>query len=131
MRVISIKEPYASLIMHKYKQIETRSWKTNYRGEIYIHASKSAVTNELLNDEVKRLTSSITLNHGHIICKAQLVDCIYMDDKFVENIKQHHQEYSCGRYEVGRYAWILTNIEPISPIKAKGKLNIWYYEINN
>ena len=32
MRVISIKEPYASLIKDKKKFIETRSWKTNYRG---------------------------------------------------------------------------------------------------
>lgn len=39
MKVISIQEPYASLIKEGYKKIETRSWKTNYRGEILIHAS--------------------------------------------------------------------------------------------
>ena len=39
MKVLSIKEPYATLLMKKIKHIETRSWKTNYRGEIYIHVS--------------------------------------------------------------------------------------------
>ena len=38
-RVLSIKEPFATLIKEKIKVVETRSWKTNYRGTIYIHAS--------------------------------------------------------------------------------------------
>lgn len=38
MKVLTIKEPFATLIKNKIKHIETRSWKTNYRGEIYIHA---------------------------------------------------------------------------------------------
>lgn len=39
MKVLSIKEPFATLIKDGVKRYETRSWKTNYRGEIYIHAS--------------------------------------------------------------------------------------------
>lgn len=37
-------------------------------------------------------------------------------------------EYKCGLYEVGRYAWILDDIEVITPIDAKGKLGIWNFE---
>ena len=40
-------------------------------------------------------------------------------------------EYKCGHYEVGRYAWILEDVEIIEPIKAKGKLGIWNFEKNN
>ena len=40
MRVLSIREPYATLIKNKIKYIETRSWNTHYRGEIYIHSCK-------------------------------------------------------------------------------------------
>lgn len=43
MKVLSIKEPYASLIKNNIKKIETRSWKTNYRGKLYIHASKKTL----------------------------------------------------------------------------------------
>ena len=39
MKVITIKEPYATLIKNNVKLIETRSWKTSYRGKLYIHAS--------------------------------------------------------------------------------------------
>lgn len=39
MKVLSLKEPFVTLIKEKNKFIETRSWSTNYRGTLYIHAS--------------------------------------------------------------------------------------------
>ena len=46
-----------------------------------------------------------------IICKATLVDCIYMTNQYVKDIKENnYQEYICGEYKEGRYAWILENI---------------------
>lgn len=39
MKVISIMQPWATLIVLGHKKIETRSWNTKYRGEILIHAS--------------------------------------------------------------------------------------------
>ena len=88
MKVLSIKEPFASLIMNKKKRIETRSWKTNYRGEIYIHASKSKMNKDIENrTELKELIKDMSLNQEYIICKANLVDCIYMDETFLKEIK--------------------------------------------
>ena len=42
-----------------------------------------------------------------------------MTKEYVEDMKKNnHQEYICGKYEIGRYAWILKDIEPIDkPIK--------------
>lgn len=129
MKVISIKEPFASLIKEKIKHIETRSWKTNYRGEIYIHASKTS--SKIENKELLKITKNINTNNGYIIAKATLVDCKYMDQEFINEIKQNKTEYLCGDYKEGRYAWILKDIKKIKPIKAKGKLNIWNYEIES
>ena len=71
------------------------------------------------------------MNYGKIICKCELVDCIYMDEKFINEIKQNQQEYMCGDYQIGRYAWILEKTELIkTKIEAKGKLNIWNFEIS-
>lgn len=57
-----------------------------------------------------------------------MVDCIYMTKEYVKDIKNnHYQEYICGVYEEGRYAWVLKNIMPISSLKAKGQLGIWNY----
>ena len=128
MKVISIKEPFATLIMNGLKVIETRSWKTNYRGEIYINASGKSLAKEYLNPYVLALIKDMNMNYGKIICKANLVDCIYMDEKFLNKVKDDNQEYNLGLYQLGRYAWIFENIVPIIPIEAKGKLNIWNYE---
>lgn len=125
MKVISIQEPFGTLILKKHKRVETRSWKTNYRGELYIHTSSSLFKGDL--DKAFMYVSKDELSFGYIICKCRLVDCIEMTDDFINSIKDT-KEYDLGIYEVGRYAWILDDIEPIDKIKAKGKLNIWEYK---
>ncbi len=133
MKVLSIIEPWASLIKENVKYIETRSWKTTYRGKIYIHASLKKVPKN--NDHINKLVSLLKekdFKYGHIIAEANLVDCIYMDEEFINEIKSNQTEYLCGDYQIGRYAWKLTNIKPLSqPIKASGKLGIWTYNKND
>ena len=126
MKVLSIKAPFASLIKNKIKSIETRSWRTNYRGELYIHASLSV--NKKRYNELKDLITT-PLECGYIICKCELTDCKLMTKEFIENIKRESPtEYLCGEYKEGRYAWILTKVTPIKKIKAKGALSIWNYQ---
>lgn len=126
MKVLSIKEPWASLIMNGTKKIETRSWKTKYRGEIYIHASLSKA--KITKPEVYELIKDMNFKCGYIICKCNLVECIYMTDEYVNDMKtNHYEEYICGHYEVGRYAWIVEDVRVIEPIEAKGKLGLWNY----
>lgn len=124
MKVLSIKEPFASLIKDGKKKIETRSWKTNYRGEIYIHAS---LTKTKLDERIQKLNNMIEPKPGYVLCKANLVDCVYMDEIFIKKIR-NTQEYLYGHYELGRYAWILENIVIIEPFPVKGKLGIWNLE---
>ena len=52
-----------------------------------------------------------------------------MTKDYVEEMKtNNYQEYICGIYEEGRYAWVLENITPLDKtIKAKGHLGIWDY----
>ena len=126
MKVLSIKEPWASLIMNGTKKIETRSWKTKYRGEIYIHASSSKA--KITKSEVYELIKDMNFKCGYIICKCNLVDCIYMTDEYVNDMKtNHYEEYICGHYEVGRYAGSVEDVKVIEPIEAKGKLGLWNY----
>ena len=130
MKVLSLTEPCATLIKEKKKFIETRSWKTDYRGELYIHASSTKIPkNWKNNQELMSLVDNISLSFGLIICKCKLIDCVYMTKEYVETIKKNNkQEYICGKYEVGRYAWILDEVTPLkTPIEAKGQLNIWNY----
>ena len=132
MKVLSIKEPYATLIMNGIKKIETRSWKTNYRGELYIHASLSNVPKKYYEvDGLSSLIKDMEMHYGQIICKCKLVDCIEMTEEYIDSMKNNHfVEYICGAYEIGRYAWVLDFVEKIEPLNAKGKLGIWNYEKN-
>ena len=133
VKVLSLKEPFATLILNKKKYIETWSWKTNYRGEIYIHASKKLIGNSIDGREkLIDLISDDKMHYGKIICKCNLVDCIEMTQEYIDNIKENeNQQFICGEYTVGRYAWILENITPLlDMIDAKGKLGIWNYDLD-
>lgn len=127
MKVLSLREPYATLIKDKKKLIETRSFKTSYRGELFIPASKTKIIKEDTNNQKLMGLAGKDLNFGSIICKRRLVDCIYMDKAFLEMIKKNKQEYLCGTYQEGRYAWILENVEEVKKIAVKGHLGIWNY----
>ena len=132
MKVLSLTEPYATLIKDGIKTIETRSWKTTYRGKLYIHASSTRIPKEYRNNkELMSLIDLNNLNYGNIICSCDLVDCIEMTEEFVDNIKNNMKnEYITGIYVKGRYAWILKNIKVLdSPIQAKGHLGIWNLEL--
>lgn len=129
MKVLTLKEPYATLIKNKIKTIETRSWKTNYRGELYIHAGLSKITGDIKeNKALSKLYKEKDLRYGCIICRCELVDCICMTDEFIRKEKERDpNNFVAGKYEVGRYAWILDNIEAVTPIEVKGKLGIWNF----
>lgn len=135
IKVLSIKEPHASLLLTPYKDIETRSWATSYRGEIYLHASKSmpsyakekAMWDRVLNlyNTYERVYGeSIRLRNGLIYAKAELVGCLKMTTENIAMLPQ--MEIDAGYYEPGRYMWVLRNITPLpEPIPAKGHLGIW------
>lgn len=130
MKVLTIKEPFATLVKNKVKYIETRSWKTNYRGELYIQAGVAKIRKEVKERKgLSELYNEDELNYGYIICKCNLVDCIYMTEEFIKKEKENNiNNFIAGHYEVGRYAWILEDVEPITPIKVKGQLGIWNYK---
>lgn len=130
MKVLSLTEPYATLIKDGKKKVETRSWKTNYRGKLYIHASSTKIPKEYRNNlELMSLIDIEKLNYGNIICSCNLIDCIEMTDEFIKEIKKNKNEYVSGIYAKGRYAWIFNDIKILdNPIKAKGHLGIWNYE---
>lgn len=130
MKVLSLTEPYATLIKKGIKSIETRSWKTNYRGKLYIHASSTKIPKEYKeNKELMFLVDINELSYGNIICSCTLVDCLPMTEELINKVKENKNEYLSGIYALGRYAWILKDIEVLlKPISAKGKLGIWNFE---
>ena len=126
MKVLTIKEPWASLIIEGYKEYEFRSWKTNYRGKILIHAGLS-----IEKENLERFKDyDINVQRGKIIGEATLVDCIKVTPEFQEELeKKDKVVYGRSKHD-NTYGWKLENvIKYDNPIEVKGKLGLWNYEI--
>lgn len=128
MKALSMKEPWASLVAQGVKTMETRSWRTNFRGEMLIHASLAPVGKSEREQALLGLLKG-PLCRGHILCRCRLTDCIRIDEAFAEALRERAPvEYLCGDYTPGRFAWLLEDIEPIAPVRAKGSLGLWEYD---
>ncbi len=125
MKALTIKEPWASLIINGYKKYEFRSWKTKYRGKILIHAGMS-----LEKDAAKRFSEyNLEYYKGAIIGEATITDCILVDTKFNEELRKINPLVYARSNHVETYAWKLENIKKYDkPIYIKGKLGLWNYE---
>jgi hypothetical protein len=124
MKVLTVKEPWASLIAYGYKEYEFRSWKTNYRGKILIHAGKS------LEKDVSELFKDYNLDYskGEIIAVADLTDCILVDEEFNKELLNKNCLVYGNTNHTMKYAWKLENVKLIDKIKINGKLGLWNYE---
>jgi hypothetical protein len=92
MKALSIRQPWAWLIVYAGKDIENRSWFSNFTGTFFVHASKSMTRREY--DEcrlfVARIKPEIVIPpfhnfmHGGIIGEAHMADCVrtYPSDWF-------------------------------------------------
>lgn len=127
MKGLTIKEPWATLIIEGYKMYEFRSWKTKYRGKILIHAGAT-----LEKDMVPRFTCyDLKYNCGYIIGEAELVDCVLVDEKFDKELKEINPIVYAKSNHVEKYAWKLENVVKYDkPILHKGQLGLWNYDVD-
>ena len=127
MKTLTIKQPWATLIMQQDKRFEFRSWQTKYRGDLLIHAGK-----EIDKEATKRLAKYIPKNMptGKILGKVRLVDCIKMSPEFKEILLKENKDIYTESSFRENYGWQLENVEVFDdPIEAKGKLSLWDFEI--
>ena len=127
MKVIKIKQPYASLIAAGLKEYEFRTWKTKYRGEILIHAGKG------VDKKVMKQFEEYGLKYpsGCIIARVNLTDCIKVDDDCRQALhKKNPIVYSdvVNDTEWQGYAFKIDSVEKIDPIYVNGQLGIWEYD---
>jgi ASCH domain. len=148
MRVITIIQPWATLIALGEKKFETRSRQTHIRGELAIHAGKKIDREACEREPIK----SILAKHGYtvdnlpvgaIIATSYLRDChsVYMDDigdaiLLAESgdplcwISKDSNEFHFGHYATNRYAWKLKNVKQLmNPVPAKGQQGFWHYDL--
>lgn len=101
MKAISIKEPWASMILAGKKTIETRKWSTKYRGKLLLCASKNPKSNI----------------SGMAFAIADLINVRPMT-------RGDEKKACCGIYE-GAFSWELDNVKKINPFAVKGQLGLF------
>jgi hypothetical protein len=108
MKAISLTQPWASMIASSQKTIETRTWSTNYRGDLLICSSKKP-----------RIEPA-----GFALCIVELYDCRLM--------RIEDQESACCSIYQGAYSWFLRNIRKLlNPFPVKGALSIYEVDISD
>lgn len=123
MKVITIKQPFATLIVEGLKRYEFRTWKTNYRGEILIHAGKSIDKKAMKKFESLGLSYSTSC----IIAKATITDCVLVDDRLLSDLKKENALVYSGiinDIEWKGYGFVMSDVIKIKPIYVKGSLGL-------
>lgn len=144
MKAITLTQPWASLVAIGAKRVETRSWRTPYRGPLAIHAAKDypqwakdTAWEEPFLSALKAYPGP-PLPLGAVVATCRLVACIPTRellaglliecDPVVQSIPfvMTEQERAFGDYEPGRWGWILADIKMLpEPVPARGALSLW------
>ena len=125
MKVLTIKQPWATLIAEGLKEYEFRSWETNYRGNILIHAGAG-----IDKDAMKRFKDlNLEYPTKKILAKVTITDCILLDKEMNKKISNENP-LVYGTNDRDGYAWKLTNVEKLDiPDTINGKLGMWNYDV--
>ena len=121
MKALSIRQPWASLILKAGKDIENRCWPTKFRGRILIHAAKGCTRQEFedalcfAEDAIDRPINADlkTLHRGGIIGSVEIVDCVSASD---------------SPWFVGEFGFVLRDPQPLPFTPWKGQLG--FFEVN-
>lgn len=119
MKAISIRQPWAWLILSAGKDIENRSWPTRFRGRVLIHASKGMSVEEYdaaLDFVRARMGAGAaippweTLDRGGIVGEIRVVDCVTR---------------SPSPWFVGPFGFVLRDPKPLPFAACRGALGFF------
>lgn len=83
MKALSIRQPWAWLIVMGHKDIENRTWPTSFRGEFLIHAGKAfdhAGYQWVMSEMGVALPEPARFERGGIVGSAEITDCVTQHD---------------------------------------------------
>ena len=116
MKALTICQPFADMILKGEKIIENRTWSTQHRGRLAIHAGKSRLW---MKQDDERERPDMTF--GAIVATADLIDCRHVEQLPSDLVGRMDAE--------GPWCWLLQNVEPVTPpISARGEKGLWNWE---
>lgn len=140
MKAITLWQPWATLIALGAKLIETRSWKTDYRGPLAIHAA-SRPPEWTDNPDIERVLAYYGYENGvhqdgpieflpraSVVAICELLSCEPTDELLrVPGNKEAQEPF--GDFSPGRFGWVLADVVRLeTPIRARGRQQLWDWE---
>lgn len=119
---VSIRQPWAELILQGRKTIELRSWDTDYRGPLWLHTGKFA------DPDLDRRFGISEPPRGAFVGRVILESISPIDAARWQTWRSEHLDP--GQYAPGMVAWIVSSPQRLTaPIPAPGKLKL--YEVGH
>lgn len=133
-RMLSLRQPWAWVVVFGGKDIENRSWKTDYRGDILIHASKTMTRSEYRRVHDFALLHGVSipnasaLDFGGIIGRATLVDILQPTAVDARGERRRwHLPPDSPFVKKPQYGWVLERARPVEFVPCLGALNLMKY----
>lgn len=143
-KVLTVKNPWALLIAQGIKDIENRTWKTNFRGRVLIHAAQGLTKGRLDNflpityikplsyKERYELTEKSESTRQQILCSVEIVDCVMNHPSIWAEKGKAFNLNGYGHSENYKpiWNWVLANPRPepnYAGLKIKGSLSFWEF----
>lgn len=119
---LSVRQPWAELIVSGRKTIEVRSWANTYRGRLWIHAPQTSDVNE------ERAFGFTHLHKGGYVGSVTLCATVPLGRDRWEVWRAKH--LNRGEYRPGLYAWLLDRPHRFQTlVPGRGQLNLFYPDI--
>jgi hypothetical protein len=125
IKALSLTQPWAWLVANGHKDIENRTWRTNYRGWVYIHASKRmtgadyrrvAEFTARVNPAIKLPPIGQLTDLGGIVGAVKIVGCVNNSD---------------SPWWMGPFGFTLRFARPIPFTPCKGALGFFDHGLDN
>ena len=127
LKVLTLRQPWATLVAEGIKKYEFRSWKTNYRGKVLIHAGAGVDKKDM--ERFKEL--NLEFPSRRILAEVEIEDCLELDDDLNKKIINENNIAYGSKYRTG-YAWKLKNVKKLDINKEiNGKLGLWNIDLED
>ncbi len=129
---ITLWQPWASLCALGIKTIETRSWGTEHRGPLIIHASKRSP--DLAIPALQVIQKTLEAITDEPLPAGQVIGIVNLDAVVETNMMADpsflvpEEQYVLGDFSANRYAWFLDNPREIVPFNCRGFQRLWHYD---
>ncbi len=131
MKVLSIRQPWAWAIIYGGKDVENRTWSTNYRGPLLIHAGKARPAERDMQGFVDLVHRGHLLRHLEgPLTTHQLCEDICEYGGIIGQVRLWGCKTSSkSGWGVGPYHWLLSDPEPLDFTPCNGRLGLFNMEL--